>query len=279
MEERKTQAREIAAGRASAARRWLLLSGATAAVVATSVFPSAAGGSQRANVVADVPVAVTNFAFTPRNASINQGDTVTWTNQGMFHNVVFDDGSFTYPTNPSSSNWSVTRQFNTPGVFLYYCFQHGGPGGVGMAGSVTVSAATPPPGEPPPPGGTPPGGTPPPGGGGGGGDPSPGTPPGGKLSTKVTLQVSDATPASGDRIRFFGSVQPAQDGRLLQLQRRGRGGSYRTLKRLKLRDAGASRSKFSGTLRVLGDAVFRARLPADAEHLTGTSRTRRLNVP
>jgi hypothetical protein len=32
-------------------------------------------------------------------------------------------------------------------------------------------------------------------------------------------------------------------------------------------------------LRVLGDAVFRARLPADAEHLTGTSRTRRLNVP
>jgi hypothetical protein len=30
---------------------------------------------------------------------------------------------------------------------------------------------------------------------------------------------------------------------------------------------------------VLGDAVFRARLPADSAHELGVSRTRRLNVP
>jgi hypothetical protein len=29
----------------------------------------------------------------------------------------------------------------------------------------------------------------------------------------------------------------------------------------------------------VGDAVFRARLPADSDHLTGVSRTKRLNVP
>jgi hypothetical protein len=29
---------------------------------------------------------------------------------------------------------------------------------------------------------------------------------------------------------------------------------------------------------VVGDAVFRARLPADGNHQTGTSRTRRVNV-
>jgi hypothetical protein len=94
----------------------------------------------------------------------------------------------------------------------------------------------------------------------------------------VILKVSDLTPARGGQVRFFGFVKPAQDGRLLRLQRRGRGGSYRTVKRLKLKDAGASRSSFSGTLRILGDAVFRARLPGDSEHEAGTSRARRLKV-
>jgi plastocyanin len=275
---RKTRARRDVSGRAPAKSRWLLSSSASAVVVAAAMFPSPASGngSPPATVVADFPVAVTNFAFTPPNAPINVGDTVTWTNQGILHNVVFDDGTFTYPMNPSSSNWSISRQFNTPGVFLYYCFQHGGPGGVGMSGRVTVSAGapplgTPPPGAPPPGGGTP-GGSPP------GGDPSPGTPPGGKATTKVTLQVSDATPARGDRVRFSGSVRPERDGRLLQLQRRSGGGSYRTVKKLKLRDAGTSRSRFSGTLRVRSDAVFRARMPGDAGHQSGTSRTRRLRV-
>jgi hypothetical protein len=98
------------------------------------------------------------------------------------------------------------------------------------------------------------------------------------LSIKVTLQVSDPTPEQGGQVRFFGSVQPEQDGRVLQLQRRTRAGSYRTIKKLKLRDAGTSRSKFTGTLRVAADAAFRARLPADSAHEPGTSRTRRLNV-
>jgi hypothetical protein len=89
--------------------------------------------------------------------------------------------------------------------------------------------------------------------------------------------VSDATPGRGDRIRLFGSVRPAQDGRRVQLQRRV-GRSYRTVARIKLSDAGTSRSKFSKRLRMLKDAVFRARLPGNNAQAASTSRTKRVNV-
>jgi hypothetical protein len=170
----------------------------------------------------------------------------------------------------------VQRKFDVPGGYTYLCEQH-----PGMTGTVTVNASAPPPGGPPLPGGPPPpGGTPPPGGG----TPPPGSPPPGapgadKTTTTVTLQVSDATPARGARVRLFGTVRPAQDGRLLQLQRRAGRGSYRTVARIKLAEAGASRSKFSKRLRVLKDTVFRARLSADSTHAADTSRARRVDVP
>jgi plastocyanin len=78
--------------------------------------------------------------FSPKTVNITQGDSVTWTNTGGVHNVVFDDGSFTQPPGVSSPPWTVTRSFDTPGTFLYYCALHGGPGGAGMSGSVVVSA-------------------------------------------------------------------------------------------------------------------------------------------
>lgn len=301
MEERKTQARENAGGRASAAARWIVFPSVSTVLIAVVLAGAAYDGGAAASLrAADAMVTATpGNDFVPATVTIGVGEKVTWTNGGGAHNVRFVDGQFEVPPD-ATSTWppTVARTFSNTGSYAYYCELHGSAQGAGMAGTVIVNAAPtpgpPPPGPPPPGPPPPPGGSPPPtggppggggggggagGGGGGGGDPSPGTPPGGKLSTKVTLQVSDATPVSGGRVRFFGSVQPEQDGRLLQLQRRGRGGSYRTLKKLRLRDAGASRSKFSGTLRVLGDAVFRARLPADGDHQTGTSRTRRLNVP
>jgi plastocyanin len=295
MEGREQQAREGIRNRASARRRWLGFGSVSAAVIAGAVLLSAGDG--HAARAADVTVeARDNFFFSPVSMSsavvINQGETVTWVNAGTRpHNVRFDDGSFDEPPNPTTSSWTVQRTFNAPGTFRYYCEAHGGPGGAGMAGTVTVNAVpsppapppppppggTPPPpgGTPPPPGGTPPppGGTPPPGGG-----TTPGAPSGGKASTTVTLQVSDRTPARGQRVRFFGSVRPEQDGRLVQLQRRARGGSYRTVVRIKLQDAGANRSKFSRRLRMLRDGVFRARLPADSDHKQGTSRTTRVDV-
>jgi plastocyanin len=254
MEARETQA------------RWLLVASASAAVVALAAVaaPSGAGIAASERLRADRAVTVRDDLFDPNTVTITVGETVTWTNTGSNpHNVRFTDRSVGDPQTPSSSAWSVMRTFDATGAFSYYCEVH-----AGMTGTVNVTAAAPPPG-----GGTPPpgGGTPPPGGGN--------PPPGGLANTTVTLRVSDTTPARGARVRFFGTVRPARDGRLVQLQRRTRGGSYLTVSRIRLTDAGSTRSKFSKRLRVLGDAVFRARLPADSAHKVGVSRTKRLNVP
>jgi plastocyanin len=301
MEERETQAREGAGDRAFTRARWLLpvSVSAAAAVVAVMAAPAGGGSAVNARHGADVTVEARDNVFAASTVTISPGETVTWTQAGSNpHNVRFDNGSFEQPTAPTSSPWTVSRTFQEPNVsYAYYCEAHGGPGGAGMAGTVTVTGAAPPPGTPPPGGGTPPpgGGTPPPGGGGGnpppgggggggggdqpgGGGGGGGGAPGGRADTTVTLKVSDASPARGARVRFFGTVQPEQDGRMLQLQRR-RGRSYVTITRVRLTDAGSARSKFSKRLRIVGDAVFRARLPADSDHLTGVSRTRRLNVP
>lgn len=96
-------------------------------------------------------VAATNFQFTPSQLTIHVGETVTWTNQGGFHNVVADDGSFRCAAgcdgnggngSPASS-WTFSRTFTTPGTVRYYCEVHGGRGGAGMSGTILVQAAAP----------------------------------------------------------------------------------------------------------------------------------------
>ena len=66
------------------------------------------------------------------------GDKVTWNNGGGVHNVKFNDGSFEQPPEPSTSQWTVERTFDTPGVFRYQCGFHG----AAMAGVVRVRDAT-----------------------------------------------------------------------------------------------------------------------------------------
>ncbi len=86
---------------------------------------------------ADHTVSVSSNVFTPKDLTITQGDTVTWTNTGGLHNVRFDDGSFDMPPDPVSSSWTVQRTFNTAGSFGYVCEQHAD---IGMTGTVTVLA-------------------------------------------------------------------------------------------------------------------------------------------
>lgn len=86
-------------------------------------------------------VTVANFSFTPSQLTIKVGDIVRWTNSGGLHNVVADDNSFTSGA-ASTSNWVYEHTFNAPGSNPYYCSVHGGPGGVGMSGVITVQAAT-----------------------------------------------------------------------------------------------------------------------------------------
>lgn len=89
--------------------------------------------------------------YTPSSVTIQAGDSVTWVNDGGFHNVAADDHSFRCANgcdgaggdgSPSSSAWTATRTFNQAGTFGYHCEVHG-PNG--MTGTVVVQAAPPPP--------------------------------------------------------------------------------------------------------------------------------------
>jgi plastocyanin len=91
-------------------------------------------------LAADQAVRARDNSFDPRAVTINVGEKVTWRNEGIFHNVKFDDGSFEQPADPSSLPWTAERTFDQPGEFRYYCEAHGARGGAGMAGSVRVLA-------------------------------------------------------------------------------------------------------------------------------------------
>jgi plastocyanin len=214
--------------------------------------------------------------FSATSVTINQGDTVTWQNGGGNHNVQFNDGTYEMPVNPSTSSWTVSRTFNSPGTFTYVCREHA----PGMAGTVIVLPANAPP--------APPGGGPPeqgPGSGGntnpGSGGPAPGGQgPGGKKGAplKVTLAVSDATPLAGGKVRVFGVVRPARDGHKVEIQKRLRNGKFKTIATTRLQDAGAAKSVYSVRLRLAADTVLRARVSGDAQHATGLSSGRKLDV-
>lgn len=98
---------------------------------------------------ADHPVLVDDGsdAFYPARVAMKPGDTVTWTNPingGEKHNVVFEDGSFTYPSPPAVGMWGPITKNDFPALapakYPYYCAVHGAPGGVGMSGVIYVNA-------------------------------------------------------------------------------------------------------------------------------------------
>jgi plastocyanin len=210
--------------------------------------------------------------FVQVDVTVNVGETVTWTNGGGSHNVVFDDGSFTEPasaTGPGSA-WPVSRTFTTVGVFPYYCVIHGGPGGQGMSGTVTVVASgTPPPSGPPqnsPPTSNPPGGPPATG------------PKAKKKALNVTLKLGDALPFAGERIRVFGTVKPARDGRRASVQKRLRSGKFKTIGTAKLKHSSGGKSTFSLRVRVTGDVVLRVKVAGDSQRASGVSKTKKIRV-
>lgn len=94
---------------------------------------------------------------------------------------------------------------------------------------------------------------------------------------RVSLRVSDTTPRSGQRVRFFGSARPQHDGKRVRIQRQTATG-WKTVARVRLRDAGSERSRYSSRLRVRRDAAYRARVYRDADHATGTSTTKSLDA-
>lgn len=89
---------------------------------------------------ATVAVSAVDNAFEPRPITVAAGDTLVWTNNGQRpHNITLDNGSATSGT--LNNGQSFSRAFTAPGTFAYYCSFHGGPGGEGMSGTITVAAA------------------------------------------------------------------------------------------------------------------------------------------
>jgi plastocyanin len=93
-------------------------------------------------------VEVADSTFRPANLSIDAGGTVTWTQTSALpHTVTADDGSFdSHPdcaggTGCMAAGDTFTHTFTEPGEYAYHCRIHGAPGGVGMAGVITVAAA------------------------------------------------------------------------------------------------------------------------------------------
>jgi plastocyanin len=99
-------------------------------------------------------VDIQDSTFATADVTIEVGDTVTWTQTGSLpHSVTADDGTF--DSSPDCAGGSeclgeggvFSHTFDEPGEYAYYCRVHGAPGGVGMAGVVTVTAAGSEPGD------------------------------------------------------------------------------------------------------------------------------------
>jgi len=88
-----------------------------------------------ARAAANGSVTIADFAFTPAQITIDEGDTVTWTNKGpTAHSATAPDGSFDTGIFPAGQSRSQT--FNDAGTFSYICTPH-----PNMHGTIVVRAS------------------------------------------------------------------------------------------------------------------------------------------
>jgi plastocyanin len=140
----------------------LVFATATAATAAVIAGDAPQGGGATARAAADVTITAHDFFWSPDTVSIQVGDTVTWTNEQGFHNVLLGDSRLNAPGFPPDPPWNPPPQmtFNEEGSYTFICEVH-----PGMTGTVNVGDGggepTPTPTPTPTPGVPPPGGAPP----------------------------------------------------------------------------------------------------------------------
>ena len=117
----------------------VLLVGAAIVGARLAVGTGTVAAQQKA---APVTVAIQVLSFVPQDITVPVGTRVAWVNDGGRHQIVADDGAF--KSQPlTAAQQKFVYQFRRPGVFPYHCFFHGGAGGKGMSGVVTVVERTP----------------------------------------------------------------------------------------------------------------------------------------
>lgn len=120
---------------------WYKAEGETPATpVARPQFPQAAPESPSARAPQTPPPAVTvtmkNFAFEPRELTVEPGAVVVWKDAAGRHSVKAEDGSFESEVLQAGGEFRHT--FGREGRYPYYCTLHGSSGGHDMAGVVIV---------------------------------------------------------------------------------------------------------------------------------------------
>ena len=99
------------------------------------------------------------------------------------------------------------------------------------------------------------------------------------VSPRVSLRLSDRTPAARSPVRFFGRVCPEHDGSALAIQRQIAPGQWRTVRSTTLADeAGTSCSTYSRKVRVNRDGLWRSVLRTHDDHASGISPARRIDA-
>jgi hypothetical protein len=94
-------------------------------------------------------------------------------------------------------------------------------------------------------------------------------------STQVEVKVRKRVSLRVRGHRLSGTVKPAHDGLVARIQRRTRTKKWKTVARVKLKASKTpGQSRYSK--RVSRRGVYRVRVPADADHLRGTSRKRKV---
>ncbi len=102
--------------------------------------PTATTQAQAPAAAADAntkQIVISNFLFGSGPLTVKVGTTVTWTNQdSAAHTATADNKLWDSGVLQKGQSFSFT--FKQAGQFPYYCTLHGGPGGQGMASSITV---------------------------------------------------------------------------------------------------------------------------------------------
>jgi predicted lipoprotein with Yx(FWY)xxD motif/plastocyanin len=113
---------------------WYVISPKGDKVEAAESSSSGASGQAASQTV---NIAVQNFSFNPKELTISVGTTVVWhNNDSVMHTVTSDTGLFDGNLPPGGADFQFT--FSQAGTYPYYCKPHGGPGGQGMSGVITV---------------------------------------------------------------------------------------------------------------------------------------------